>query len=137
MHPGSSRHRGFTAVELLVALALAALLLGLAVPSLQGQQLRAARLDAVEALTRLQAAQERYRSQHGLYAAELSALLGERSSSSEGRYAISLSVIGPEGYDATAHALGRQAGDAGCTTLTLRVRQGFAETGPAAGCWLR
>lgn len=124
-------------MELLVALALAALLMGLAVPALQGQSLRAARLDAVEALTRLQAAQERYRSQHGLYASELSALVGAQDTTGQGRYAISLAVVGPEGYDATANALGPQAQDAGCTTLTLRVRQGFAETGPAAGCWMR
>ena len=137
MHPGPPRRRGFTLVEMLVALSLAALLLGLALPTLRGQELRAARLDAVEALTRLQAAQERYRSQHGLYAADLGALLGAQGTSAQGRYALSLALVGPEGYDATANALGPQSRDGGCSTLTLRVRQGFAETGPDAGCWLR
>jgi hypothetical protein len=30
-----------------------------------------------------------------------------------------------------------QAEDRACATLTLEVRQGFAQPGPAAGCWNR
>lgn len=106
-------------------------------PTLRGPDLRVGRLDAVEALTRVQAAQERYRSAHGLYAAELGPLLGTAARSTQGRYAITVSVDGPESYRATASAQGRQSQDAACATLTLDVKLGFAQQGPRAGCWLR
>lgn len=131
------RQRGITLVEVLTALAIAALLATLALPRLQGDNGRAGRLDAVHALTRLQMAQEQYRSAHGLYAAELAPLGGMGNTSPQGRYTISLALEGGESYVATAHARGAQARDPGCATLTLRVRQGFAQTGPDAGCWLR
>jgi type IV pilus assembly protein PilE len=129
--------RGITLVEVLTAGAIAALLATLALPRLQGHDRRAARLDAVQALTRVQMAQEQYRSAHGLYAGELAPLRGVADTSPLGRYTISLALEGGEAYVATAHARGAQAQDPGCATLTLRVRQGFAQTGPDAGCWLR
>ncbi len=129
--------RGLTLLELLVAMALAALLLTLGLRSQQGQGLRSGRLDAVEALTRLQQAQEQHRSAHGLYASELAALVGTAATSRQGRYAIALDRSGGEAYRATAVAQGAQARDTACAKLTLEVRQGFAQTGPDAGCWLR
>ena len=129
--------RGFTLLELLVAMALAALLVTLGLRSQQGQSLRSGRLDAVEALSRLQQAQEQHRSAHGLYASDLAALVGTAAASPQGRYAIALDRFGGEAYRATAMAQGAQARDAACATLTLEVRQGFAQTGPDAGCWLR
>jgi type IV pilus assembly protein PilE len=129
--------RGFTLLELLVAMALAALLITLGLRSQQGQGLRSGRLDAVEALTRLQRAQEQHRSAHGLYASDLAALIGAAATSPQGRYAIALDRFGGEAYRATAIAQGAQARDTPCATLTLEVRQGFAQTGPDSGCWLR
>ena len=136
---------GFTLVELLVALALAALLLGVGLGSHRGHDLRAGRLDAVEALTRVQQAQEQHRSAHGLYASELAALGGTAALdpegrfavSPQGRYAIHLAITGGEAYRATAVARGKQAQDTDCAELTLEVRQGFAQAGPDAGCWHR
>lgn len=129
--------RGFTLVELLVAVALAALVVTLGLGSWQGQNLRIGRIDAVEALTRVQLAQEQYRSAHGLYAADLSALHGTAPTSPQGRYAIAIDIVGGEAYRATAQALGEQARDSGCAVLTLEVRQGFAQPGPHVGCWNR
>jgi type IV pilus assembly protein PilE len=128
---------GFTLVELLVAVALAALLLTLGLGSFQGQNLRVGRVDAVEALTRVQQAQEQYRSAHGLYASDLSALHGTAPTSPQGRYAIAIDIVGGEAYRATAQALGEQARDDGCAVLTLEVRQGFAQPGPDVRCWNR
>ena len=68
--------RGFTLVELMVVCAMAGVLVTLALPAWNQQQLRAARIDAVDALTRLQAAHESYRGLHGLYSSELPALRG-------------------------------------------------------------
>jgi type IV pilus assembly protein PilE len=117
--------------------AVLAVVATLALPSLRGYDFRAGRLDAVEALTRVQTAQEQYRTAHGLYTGDLSALLGTSARSPQGRYAVSLALNGPEAYLATAQAQGQQAQDPGCATITLQVKQGFAQIGPHAGCWLR
>lgn len=131
------RAGGFTLVECMTVLAVVAVVGVLAYPSLRAYDLRAGRLDAVEALTRVQVAQERHRSAHGLYAGELQALSGASARSPQRRYAIQLARHGPEAYLATAQALGTQAEDPGCATITLQVKQGFAQIGPHSGCWHR
>lgn len=128
---------GFTLIEVLIVCAVLGVLAVVALPSLRGHDYRAGRLDGIEALTRVQQAQEQFRSAHGLYAADLSALIGTTRRSPQGRYEINLALNGGEAYLATAKALGAQADDPGCSTLTLQVKQGFAQVGPHAGCWLR
>lgn len=133
MHPVP----GFTLVECAVVCAVAAILTAVAWPSLQGHTLRASRLDAVQALTRLQTAQEQYRSAHGLYAGDLSALRGVAPASDQGRYTLALVLTGPESYRATALARGAQTRDRACVAITLDVSLGFAQTGPGPQCWNR
>ncbi len=128
---------GFTLVECAVVCAVVGVLGAIALPSLRGHELRAARIDAVDALTRLQAAQEQHRLLHGLYASDLQALRGVGTSSRQGRYALQLVNTGPDGYRANAVAVGVQTGDTACPTLTLDVAQGFAEPGPSGRCWNR
>ena len=135
--PTAAAAAGFTLVETLMVCAVVAILATLAWPSFRGHDFRAGRVDAVAALTRVQMAQEQHRSAHGLYASELRALVGTSAQSPQGRYAISLALSGPEIYVATASALGAQAQDPGCATITLQVKHGFAQTGPHAGCWQR
>jgi type IV pilus assembly protein PilE len=131
------RHGGFTLVECLAACAIAALMAAVALPSFQGQALRTSRLDAVQALTRLQLAQEQYRAAHGLYATDLTALRGVVPVSDQGRYTLSLALTGPDSYRATAQARGAQAQDGKCPALTLDVSDGWAQAGPSAQCWNR
>ena len=124
-------------VECMVVVAVLGVIGMLAYPSLRGYDFRAGRLDAVEALTRVQVAQEQHRSAHGLYTGDLQALQGASAQSPQGRYAIRLVLSGAEAYLATAQALGKQAQDPGCATITLQVKQGFAQVGPHSGCWHR
>ena len=131
------RVAGFTLIELMVACTLVALLATLAWPSFRGHDFRIGRLDAVESLTRIQLEQEKYRQAHGLYAAELSALKCLSTHTVQGRYLLNLRLDGPEAYLASAQATGAQAQDPGCATITMQVRQGFAQLGPHAGCWQR
>ena len=131
---------GFTLVECLMVCAVMAVLATLTWPGLRKHDLRAGRLDGVQALTRVQQAQEAHRSAHGLYAGTLAPLTGGTALSAlsaQGRYAIDVASAGPESYQATARAIGVQAQDTHCATLTLQVRQGFAQTGPDSVCWLR
>jgi type IV pilus assembly protein PilE len=128
---------GFTLVECLTVCAMVAVLTTVAWPAWHGHSLRAARLDAVAALTQLQTVQESYRSLHGLYAADLSVLHGVTPVSNQGRYTLALERTGPESYRATALAQGPQAGDRECSALTLDVNLGFATPGPGPQCWNR
>jgi len=91
----------------------------------------------MQALMKLQAAQEQHRSAHGLYAGELTALLGTAPTSMQGLYALSLQLTGPEAYQASASARGEQLRDARCPVLTLSVQQGFPTEGPSPECWSR
>ena len=127
--------RGFTLIECVVVALLVGLISSIAWPSFRRHDLRAGRLDAVNALSRVQAAQERYRSAHGLYAADLSALLGTSAQSPQGRYAIHLTLDGAQSYQASAQALGPQAQDSACAALTMQVKLGFVQHGPDPNCW--
>jgi len=129
--------RGFTLVEVLVVCVLVAVLAAVALPTFKQRSLRAGRLDAVAALMKVQSTQEQYRSLHGLYANELSALQGAAPVSAQGLYAIALERTGPEAFLATATARGRQADDGACRQITLRVNQGFPTEGPTQACWQR
>lgn len=133
------RAAGFTLVELCVVLAVAGLLAAAAWPSFQSQLQRGRRADAVTALMRVQAAQESHRAHHGLYASQLGALTGATAPrSQEGLYDIQLDG-GGDRYEAraTARPDGAAAGDAGCATLRLQVREGIADFAPSARCWNR
>jgi type IV pilus assembly protein PilE len=61
-------HVGVTLLELLVTLALVGILAALAYPSYRGSLLRAHRIEAIDALLAVAAAQERFHVQHGRYA---------------------------------------------------------------------
>jgi type IV pilus assembly protein PilE len=129
--------RGFTLVEVMAVLVVVAILAAVVVPSYRANGWRAGRMDAVDALTRVQVAQEQFRSNHGLYSTEFSALRGTASASPQGRYRISLALTGPEAYLATATAQGEQAQDTPCATLTLEVERGYPREGPNTRCWQR
>ena len=140
MSIAARRHApGFTLVELCVVLAVAGLLAAAAWPSYQAQLQRGRRADAVTALLRLQAAQESHRAHHGLYAAQLQALVGASAPRSrEGWYDIELVGSGDR-YEARAiaRADSAAAGDRACATLRLQVREGIAHFAPSAQCWNR
>jgi type IV pilus assembly protein PilE len=126
-----------TLLEAMLALAVVAVLAAVALPSYRAGELRAGRMDAVDALTRVQVAQEQFRGAHGLYSTNFSTLSGTAAMSPQGRYRISLALTGPEAYLATATAQGAQARDPDCATLTLEVERGYPREGPGTKCWLR
>ena len=139
---GPSARRGFTLVELVVAVALAALLAAVALPAYTQHLAAGRRADAVAALMQLQMAQERHHVNHGVYAGDRAALRGAGTAvSAQGFYDITLAPLPDapgQGYVAEAlpRANGPQSRDSECPRLTLTVRHGIATQGPHRRCWL-
>ncbi len=142
--------RGFNLTELLVALAIVALLAAAAVPLWQRQVERTRRLDATDALLRIAVLQERFHLENGRYArpAELAAAppagLGV-AGTERGYYALELQALAGDadsGYRARAIAQqpGVQARDEQCRILALDSTGGrSAETAQgedsSEACW--
>jgi len=116
------RVRGFTLVDSLIALAIAAVLSSIAYPSFEGVLLRARRTDALVALMQAQLAQERFRADNRVYGELVE--LGLRDRSLSGHYALQVIDRSADGYTIAASAIGRQARDAGCQSLRLSVAGG-------------
>jgi type IV pilus assembly protein PilE len=110
--------RGFTLIELMLVVAVAGILSGVAYPSFMGQLQKIRRADALVALLQVQAAQERWRSNNPSYGS--SAQLGLSETSSAGHYAIRVNAATELGYEVLATAQGVQAHDAACRYLRLR-----------------
>lgn len=127
---------GFSLIELLVCVAVVALLGGLAMPGLQGAWLRARRSEAVQALLQVQLAEERFFAVHGRYAADLPELQGATGAMPELRhYRLAASSADADQYQLEAQATGSQSGDrAEC--LWLRVNQRGERSPPGTSvCW--
>lgn len=121
-HDARRRRRGYTLLDLLIALALVAVLASLATPSFTAPLHQARRTDALAAVMHVQQLQERWQLLHGRYAQP--GEIGADLVSPQGHYRLSLHDVGPGGYRIAATAQGRQAGDADCRVMHLRVRHG-------------
>jgi type IV pilus assembly protein PilE len=127
---------GFSLIELAIALTVSSLLATMALPSYRAQKLRSHRADATQTLQRLQLAQEQYREAHGGYAGSLGLLPGNWSGQSPaGHYQIELTSTGPAAYEVRASAIGSQADDAECGTLSVRVEGALSFQEPGGRCW--
>lgn len=135
------RAQGLTFVDLLICLAIVAVLATLAVPGYRSHLLRARRLDAQQALFDLHALQQRYLFDHGRYAAQLAELDERRDwRSPGGHYVLGLSGATAEGWLATAvpAAGSPQAEDEACRSLTLDdsgVRNATGARDARERCW--
>ena len=111
------RSRGFTLIELMIAVSIAGILSSVALPSFEGQLQRARRADALVAMTQLQAAQERFRNNGTSYGSL--AEIGVPGVTPAKHYTLASNAVGNDGYEALATATGTQARDAACRYLKL------------------
>ncbi len=108
---------GFTLIETLVVMLIAALLCALAYPSFEAQILKARRVDALVALMQAQLAQERWRANSTGYGSL--ADLGLPSVSSAGHYTLQVTANTQSAYEMRASATGVQQRDVACRHLLL------------------
>jgi type IV pilus assembly protein PilE len=113
------RQHGFTLIEMLVAIAVAGVLSGVAYPSFESVVLKARRSDALVALMQVQSAQERWRANQRAYGSL--AEIGVAQRSAAGHYTLRIDANDIDRYEVIAVATGAQARDASCRTLKLTL----------------
>jgi len=129
--------KGFSLIELLIALAIVAILAAITVPSFSGLVARSRRSDAMAALLDVQLAQERWRALNFSYAPSLSELGWASADSPEGYYQLRVTGADDSGYRVTARPVGVQQSDS-CGVFAVD-EQGPAYSGGFADerCWQR
>lgn len=136
---------GFTLIEMLVTMAIVAIIASIALPSYREQVIRTRRSDARQELLRYATAQERFYTNCNRYAATLNGAQntcsglgapGETVTSSNGYYQISMAGDGTA-YTLTATAQNGQDSDTKCGNLSLTDAgvKGATGTLGAAECW--
>jgi type IV pilus assembly protein PilE len=137
-----SMQRGLTLIELMVVVAVLAILASVAYPLYTNQAQKSRRADAKAALQTIALAQERFFTVNNKYAGNLSSLQispeMQGGASDEGYYTITLTLAGAdnEQFTVTAAAGGPQAADTDCAQFTIN-HQGVkgATDGGGTDCW--
>lgn len=139
----------------MITVAIVGILLAVAYPSFLDQLRKSRRADAVAAITAVQQAQERFRSNQPAFSSNLTALpsasppgLGLLSTTATGYYTIALRDANATGYVVTATAAtgSSQASDGTCVLMAMRIENGNVSYGSGASeidwadpgrCWAR
>lgn len=140
-----TRQRGFTLIELMITVAVVAILAAVALPAYQDYSRRGKRADARALLQTAAFAQEKYRAANASYASATTVLTGAcptsgSCSSTQGHYtlAITASTTAPgANFTLTANAASTsQLADTGCTAIVYTKVGSTVSLTPAA-CWGR
>jgi type IV pilus assembly protein PilE len=132
------RARGFTLIELMVTIAIVAILAAIAIPSYQEQVRKSRRGQAKADLVELAQTLERRHTVNNSYAGALPYTVSPKDSGTTARYNITPVTIaaGAQAFVLTATPIGAQANDR-CGTLTLSNTGVKTKTGsaPMSECW--
>ena len=118
---------GFTLIELMIVVGVAAVLAMVAYPSYQESVRKGRRADAIAGLNQLQQLQERVRGQQPSYASSVASMPGSPAAASpRGYYGLAVDAASPNGYrmTATAGAGSPQFGDTNCRGLRVEMAGG-------------
>lgn len=136
----SGRIAGFTLIELMITVAILAILAAIAYPSYKSQIFKSRRADGKVALTETMQVEERYYTENFTYTTDLSGDIGLAGNSPEGWYNVTAAACGggiAQCVQLTATAQGDQTNDAQCGNLTLNSlgARGITGSGSVADCW--
>lgn len=138
----SGRMRGFSLIELMVALVVFAIIAVIAYPNYQNYVRKAHRTSAKTALLEIASRQERYYSTNNVYATSLTFLgysatgVGVPSGSGP-YYHVGLLAASATSYTIRAVPVGTQTQDTACGTFQLNSlgQKTISGTGTAGDCW--
>lgn len=138
MKKAKSRGYGMTLVELIVVVAIVAILSMIAVPNFFEYQKRARRMDAKIALDQIATNQEQSYITNHSYTTNLAQLGFSSNLSESGYYVISVPVANIQGFKAIAVPApgSRQANDTDCQQFTIdNQNTRAAAPDPGGKCW--
>ena len=142
---GSSGRRsktGFTLIELMIALAIVAILVAVALPAYQDSVRKGRRADAFAAVSAIQLAQERFRANHPTYATALSDLgvaapsLYTLTIDAPVAGSVPATVTTPMavGYSVVVDGVGSLAADRQCQRMAVNVAAGTLSYAGCSNC---
>jgi type IV pilus assembly protein PilE len=138
--PLPTRRRGFTLIELMIAVAIVALLASVALPSFLDSVRKGRRTEAFNAIANVQQAQERWRGNNANYADALATVgISSAVTTPAGYYTLALvtdSTTLAHTYivTATANTGTSQANDGACAKLGVRVERDKIQYASCASC---
>jgi type IV pilus assembly protein PilE len=129
--------KGLTLLELMIAMVCVAILASIALTLFSSQVRVSRRTDAINTISAITLAEERYRTTNLTYGT-LAQVWGGVTTSTGGFYTLAVSSTSATAYTITATATGDQVNDAegttSCSTLTLTSNNGTITQTPAV-CW--
>ena len=127
--------RGFTLIELLIAVVVLGIVVAVALPSFLDSIRKSRRSEAMSALSALQQAQERYRSNNPAYASAIATVNITSPTSPAGYYTLSIDSSTATSYVITANGTGSsQASDGQCAKLSVEVNGGAVKYASCSNC---
>lgn len=131
---------GFTLIELMITVAVVAILAAIAYPGYLNQMQTARRTEGQTLLLEAASKQERFYTENNTYATNMTALgyQNNNQASENAWYQVSVTAAGAAGYTLQAVPQAAQTGDARCRTLTINAFGVKTEGGTATSwqdCW--